>query len=548
MIWLGTHVPRAASGVPLKDNGVCAVDETGVVFAISEERLSSLKHDHGHARAFARCLEEVPEAQSARTIGVTSCTDPSWSQKTLDSTLAGLRPVVVPSHHHSHALSGFLLSPFDESLILVMDAGGNTLGAQRDDWWRTPREQTTLWSGNGDTITLLERRHLEPGVAGFGEWYRAFTYFLGWHRSTLAGNTMALSGFGDPAAIHSESLFDMDPALLPPLTPMQPESMVQALLATLGHRDIEPRARGAAMTDGHKNAAAYLQRSLEHTLRRWVNEWSQRYGIRRLCLSGGVSQNCRANAELAAMLGPSNVYVSPFAGDVGQSIGNALYARSMDRPDIPRPRLDNTFLGPQYREEDYRAALDARSLTAPRCERDELAERCADALARGQIVATCQGRSEFGPRALGHRSVLGDPCHPGIAERIKRAVKQRDEFMPLAPVVDRDVADAWDTDALSRTMVLAPTAPRSLHAELGDCLHIDKTARVQVATPDAGLFAPVLRAFRQRTNRGVLINTSFNRRGHPIVETPDDALTAYAELDIDVLILGPYWIAKEETP
>lgn len=547
MIWLGTHAPRAQTGVPLKDNGICAVDETGIVFAVSEERLSGNKHDTGHERAYEACTRAVPAARAARSLGISSCTDAPWAAKEVAATLGGLRLVPAPSHHHAHALSCFLPSPFDEALVLVMDAGGNTLGASNQDWWQASREQTSLWLGHGDQVMLLERRHIEPHEGGFGEWFRAFTYFLGWQRSTLAGNTMALAGFGDATAIHDESLFDLG-TRLPALTPNQPIDMVRQLLHALGHGHIEPRAPGASMTAEHCNVAAYLQHSLETTLRRWTGEWAARYGVRRLCLTGGVAQNCRANAELAALLGRDRVFVSPFAGDTGQCAGNALYARSLDLPGAPRPRLTSTFLGPAYTEADHEAALADTSFAGQRLDDNGLAERCAEAVSAGRVVAICRGRSEFGPRALGHRSVIGDPCVPGVAERIKRAVKRRDEFMPLAPVVDSALASLWDeTAALSDTMVFAPAAPAAAHRDLGACLHVDRTARVQVATPAADLFAPVLQAFRARTGRGALINTSFNRRGRPMVETPRDALAAFAELDIDALVLGPYWIDKSQS-
>jgi carbamoyltransferase len=319
------------------------------------------------------------------------------------------------------------------------------------------------------------------------------------------------------------------------------------VLRDLGHGHIQPRAPGAPITGEHHDVAAYLQYSLETTLRRWVGEWSARYGTRRLCLTGGVAQNCRANAELGVLLGRDHVYASPFAGDVGQCVGNALHARSLDLPGAPRPRLANLFLGPVYDEADHRAALAQTPFAGQRMDDDALAERCAEAVMAGRVVAICRGRSEFGPRALGHRSVIGDPTVPGVAERIKRAVKRRDEFMPLAPIVDTQLAAEWGQAPLSETMVFAPEAPKATHGDLGECLHVDRTARVQVATPAADLFAPVLRAFRARTGRGALINTSFNRRGRPMVETPADALAAFAELDIDVLILGPYWIDKAET-
>ncbi len=254
-----------------------------------------------------------------------------------------------------------------------------------------------------------------------------------------------------------------------------------------------------------------------------------RNGLDAVCLGGGVAQNCVAAAKLYERF-RGRVYVSPVPGDVGQPLGNALWARAQDSGTFSRIP-EEVFLGPKR---DLLA--EAMSVASPASSQPEdLAAYIADQIFRGRIVGLCIGRSEFGARALGHRSVLCDPCHQDAVSRVKIGVKRRDEFMPLAPVVLASLVTEAGLPH-SHTMSLAPRVPEALHHEFGAAVHVDGTARIQVAY--SGSFVQeVLSEFHALSGRRVLINTSFNRRGQPIAETGADGVQAFHELDVDLLVV-----------
>jgi carbamoyltransferase len=207
--------------------------------------------------------------------------------------------------------------------------------------------------------------------------------------------------------------------------------------------------------------------------------------------------------------------------------------------------VSNTFFGLEYDDRRIYRAIFNSGQEPKKCDYGSTAACAAHALEAGKIVGVLHGRSEFGPRALGNRSVLCDPTCPAAVSRVKRAVKCRDEFMPLAPVIHKRLSDELrSTVPLSGTMVYAPVVPETLSSEFGATLHVDRTARIQAIESEASVLGNILDAFYRETGRRVLVNTSFNRRGAPMVESPEDALEAFANLDIDALILGDYWLEK----
>lgn len=550
MKWLGFASPIATSGLKHRDNGVCIVDEERILFALSEERLSRLKHDHGFNFSIRAALTFLQGANgNLRAYGVSSCSDPPWSEKSVPPEVSSLPSYLLPSHHYSHALSAYLLSGFSSAMIMVADAGGNTFSnISSSTWWTFPREQTSLWMGHEGCIYLLERLHYLPFDVGFGEWYRAFTHYLGWPSHTLSGNVMALAAYGDSNAISEDNLWDIvgiSGRKFIQNHPEKPLDMVSSFLNYIGCNDILTRTPyiQASHSDIHANLAAYIQRSLEEKILEYLKYTSKIYGALEICLTGGVFQNCVLNAKIAQEFGTERVYASPFAGDVGQCVGNALFARSHDVQAAIEP-LDDTFLGLEYSKKDIKNAIDAANLSSDVEEIDDLCSRAAAGLEAGQVIAMFGGRSEFGPRALGNRSVLGDPKNESVVSRIKSAVKKREDFMPLAPAIHPSLAVELKAHIpVSSSMVFAPVVPDHYRSNFGSSLHIDNTARIQVAEEGTALFL-VLDKFMARTGRRVLINTSFNKRGAPIVESPSDAISAFLELDIDALIIGSYWISK----
>jgi len=548
-MWAGFSVPIANSKLKLIDNGLCVVNENSIVFAISEERLSRLKHDHRLKNCFEAWKKfSGQNNDSFINLGVSSCSDAPWSKKIIPNDLSSLKVRCLPSHHHSHALSAFILSEFSESLILVIDAGGNTFSSNdKYKWWMVPREQTTLWMGQNGNIYLLERKHFNPRETGYGEWFRAFTYFLGWHSHTLSGNTMSLSAFGYPEAIHSENLWEItqfgNPGFIKN-NPSNPIEMVKSFLKYIGKNNIKARKPNSPILYDHKNLSAYLQKSLIDSITYYFQETSKKYGVSNICLTGGVAQNCVLNAKVVKVFGINHVTASPFAGDVGQCVGNALYARQLDISKPAPIKLIDTFLGMEYSEEEIRSALIKENLEFEDLEDNKLAHLAAEYIEQGNVVAIFRSRSEFGPRALGNRSVLGDPQKIEVVNRIKEYVKYRENFMPLAPVINLSLANELKNKIpISPFMVFAPDIPKEYRLEFGYSLHIDNTARIQLVNEKSFLNL-IIDSFFKRTNRRVLINTSFNKRGEPIVESPADAIKGFLKLKIDVLIIGNHWVVK----
>lgn len=545
-MWLGCSTPISHSGLKLKDNGICLVNEEKIVLAISEERLSRIKHDNNLyylSKLFADKFSHI----NIEALGVSSCSDTPWIDKIIPYPFNGIRKIYLPSHHFSHALSTFHLSEYNTSLILVADAGGNSFSnLPSRNWWALPREQTSLFYGDGNDIHLLKRIHFEPFEIGYGEFYRAITHYLGWNSHTLSGNTMALSSYGFAEEISNQNIWDiLDSSNHSILNdPQNPLEMVQRFLKYIGITNIPPRLNGVTLNQDHKNLAAYVQKSIENSISKLIEDAIKSFGEKNICLSGGVAQNCVMNAKLATKSFVNSIYISPFSGDVGQCVGNALYARNLSSSQLPKIKLSSLFLGIEYSEEDIINSIAKKSVKYSIINDNELAQIIAQLLSELKVIAIYRGRSEFGPRALGNRSVLGDPIDFATTLRIKRAVKCRDEFMPLAPVINIELANELRPKIpLSNTMVFAPEVPAEKQKEFGYSLHTDKTARIQVA--DVNSFIDlIIRSFYKITNRRVLINTSFNKRGMPIVETPSDAIEAFSELDIDALVINNYLITK----
>ncbi len=458
-----------------------------------------------------------------------------------------LKVTSVPSHHYSHALSAFMLSGFSESLVLVMDAGGNTYSA--DDtrrWWETPREQTSLWYGKNSRLYLLERREFLPYEVGYGECYRAFTHFLGWGSHTNSGNTMALAALGNHRSISENGIWDI--TSLPMNTirnePDRPIEMVVKLLKRIGCK-IPPRNPFEKIEQAHKDLAAWLQFSLVANVKEYLRKSFSLYANNNVCLSGGVAFNCVMNSQIAEEFGKEHVFVTPFSGDVGQCVGNALFARSLDLNDSPIEPIVDTFLGPEYPRSAIEKAMSTFGVCASHIDKEMMDNMAASELSKGKVIALFTGRSEFGPRALGHRSVLGDPRSSVTLNRIKKAVKGRDDFMPLAPIVLPSLAMELDNStATSETMVFAPKIPQRLHGEFSGALHFDGTSRLQVSR-EGERSHRILELFFKITGSRALINTSFNRRGEPIVETPVDAIKTFLNTEIDYLILEDFWLSKK---
>ncbi|MEC7946253.1 MAG: carbamoyltransferase C-terminal domain-containing protein, partial [Myxococcota bacterium] len=273
----------------------------------------------------------------------------------------------------------------------------------------------------------------------------------------------------------------------------------------------------------------------------------------RLCLAGGVALNCVANGHILRETTVKELFIQPAAGDAGGAMGAALWAWH-DLLDKPRSwKLDDVYLGPGHDESTIAQTIERYGAVGMRLDRAELLDRTASLIAEGNVVGWYQGRMEWGPRALGHRTILGDPRHPEMRDIINRKIKFREGFRPFAPsCLEEDLAEWFEIDRPSPHMLLVDqvrpeirSGPRALKA----VTHVDGSARIQsVNREQEPLYYDLIKAFKKRTGVGVVINTSMNVRGEPIVNTPEDAFLCFMRTNMDVLVMGPYLLQKTDQP
>ncbi|HEV2783057.1 MAG TPA: carbamoyltransferase C-terminal domain-containing protein [Actinophytocola sp.] len=555
-MWLGANLGTTRWGRPLRDGGACLLDEGGPIAAIAEERLSRKKHAGGWTRSRQYCIEIAGTTPCQIELAVlTSCCEPVRAPDSLDEYAAelGFRVDTV-SHHLAHAYSAYWPSGFDEAIVVVLDGGGNTFEQDAPrDWWRAGREQATYYIGSGDELWEIARDFDRPYEVGFGELYRAFTHYLGWPSSTLAGNTMALAAFGE-RRWPGRTLFEVDRTearLSLPIAadPAHPIEMIQRLLSERGINAPSPRTPRSGFKQVHADLARLAQDSLYAAVRWRLSDLVKRTGIRKVCVAGGVALNCVMIGRLLEEGVFSDVFVQPAAGDTGQCLGAAYVALMRCGGRRPAPASSfSPFLGRRYNSTDIQDGV--RRIEASRIRVDfiegdpEITKTVAKLIAAGKTVGWFAGRSEFGPRALGARSILADPRSVDVKKKLL-SIKGREHFMPFAPSVLADSYDKYFTGSGSDTMTVAVTATSDAHKLLPAVIHHDGSARVQKVAHDQGSFAKLLRDFGEIANLEVLLNTSFNLAGEPMVDSPADCASAFVRSDLDCLYLDGLLIVKQ---
>ncbi len=437
----------------------------------------------------------------------------------------GPKPVFL-DHHLCHAASTFLVSPFERAAILVVDGASES-------------HTTMLAAGEGAELRPLMRVPLPHSL---GQFYAAMTAYLGFVPDQDEYVVMGLAAYGEPryAAWLREHVLVLQPegqfVLRTEVLDFHLARVGQfsaVLLEGLGPNrpaEIEPDQR-------HRDIAASVQVVLEETLLHLGRELRRRTDHEDLCLAGGVAFNCVANRRLREELGFRRIFVQPAAGDAGAALGAALWLAT--RRGEPRPtEMRSSFLGPGYAEEACRAALERDGLIFERLPEETLCTRVAAALANGQLVCWFQGRMEWGPRALGNRSLLADPRREDMRALINSKVKHRHPFRPFAPsVLEERASEYFDLPSPSPFMQFtAPTRP-SAKGVIPAVTHVDGTARVQTVDRDSNpTFRRLLEAFGRLTGVPVLLNTSFNVN-EPIVCSPEDAIRSFLRTQVEWLVL-----------
>lgn len=421
-------------------------------------------------------------------------------------------------HHLAHETSAFLAAPFEECAVLTMDGRGE--------------QATTSFGryadGEYERIKQVNLPH------SLGLVYEAVTSYLGFLHSSDEYKVMALASYGKPVyAPLFREIISYQGAGEYEVRPVQWEKLLGPA-----------RERGSALTQNHMDIAHSLQVVLEETVLRMADWLQEETGLRSLAMAGGVALNCVMNARLRDRSAFDAVWVQPASGDAGTALGAALWIDAQERNDRRRRwQMDHAFLGPAYGDADIEAMLQQAKLNYRRV--DNIAEAAAELLAQNKVIGWFQGRMEFGPRALGARSILASPIDPAMQAHLN-LIKDREDFRPVAPVVLEEEVDKWFVNGgVSPFMVFVYDVVPAKAEAIPAVRHVDGTARVQtINRHQHPLYYDLLRAFAKKTDVPVLINTSFNTRGEPVVCTPRDAVESYLTTPLDALAIGSFLLEK----
>jgi len=593
------------------DSAAALLEDGVIVAAAQEERFSRRKHDPSFPRgAAAFCLSraggpldavvfyEKPLLKFERILATSLAVAPRgfrafaaampawlheklWLPSVIEDELARLgaarAPVFFTGHHEAHAASAFFPSPFARAAILTLDGVGE---------WTT----TALGRGEGNRLDLLREQRFPHSL---GLLYSAFTYFCGFRVNSGEYKLMGLAPYGEPrfADVIFQRLLDLktDGSFrlnLDYFGFLHGQTMTNARFAALF--GAAPRQPDEPLTQLQCDLARSIQLVTEEIVLRLARTLHADTGEENLCLAGGVALNCVANGRLLREGPFRRIWTQPAAGDAGAALGAALafhhlHAGAARQADGEHDAMRGAFLGPEYLDEEIAGVLTARGFTAERLDPAALHARLAERLDAGDVVGFLQGCAEFGPRALGARSILADARSPDMQRRLNLKIKFRESFRPFAPIVLAEHVTEW-FDLVEASPYMLLTAPvtaarrsspgQAPHATESTChlisvmsdpvfsarlaalrsmipavTHVDYSARVQTVdrATNPALHA-VLSAFEARTGCPVLVNTSFNVRGEPPVCHPREALDGFLATEMDCLALGPFFLEKRTLP
>ncbi|HZG43011.1 MAG TPA: carbamoyltransferase C-terminal domain-containing protein, partial [Longimicrobium sp.] len=430
-------------------------------------------------------------------------------------------------HHLAHAYSAYNLSGFDEAIVLVVDGRG-------------AYQATSIYHGQGDR---LRRVRWLPYPNSLGMLYESFTDLLGFERHSDEWKVMGLAAYGEPTVpmdphititddgyrVHARTLIGRSWTDLSPLT------------ARYGPR----RNPEKQITDEDRNLAASVQKATEDAMFSLLRDALGRIPSKNLCLAGGVAMNSKANGKLLASGLIERIFIQPAATDDGTALGAALAGYHRITGEMPRYEMRSAYLGPGYSQEEMEQALRVYKIPFHRSER--IARVTAQLLAQGNIVGWFQGRMEFGPRALGNRSILADARDPEMKDKVNDSIKFRENWRPFAPsVLLEKRADYFQPDAPSPFMILTHTVREDKRLIIPAVTHADNSARIQTVDPSVNpRYWEIIHEFEKITGVAVIMNTSFNLRGEPIVCEPKDAIRTFFSSGLDFLVLGDCLIAKD---
>lgn len=580
------------------DSAAAIIKDGEIIAAAQEERFTRKKHDHNFPqKAIEYCLNEAginasqldlvafydkPFLKFERLletyltyapVGFKSfikaiplwIKEKLWMKEMIKDKLGYEGKVIFPEHHESHAASAFYPSPFQKAAIITMDGVGE---------WTT----TSFGVGDGNDIQLLADIKFPHSL---GLLYSAFTYYTGFKVNSGEYKVMGLAPYGEPKYkkliydhlidVKEDGSFRMN---------MEYFNYCQGLTMTNEkfHKLFggPPRVPETKLTQKEMDLARSLQEVTEEIVLKIGNYVYKETGLKDVCLAGGVALNCVANGRLLREGPFENIWIQPAAGDAGGALGAALigWHKYHNQPRIADGKNDQqkgSYLGPQFSDEEIHSFIKSNNLVAKKYEEDELLKIVADLIANEKVIGWFDGRMEFGPRALGARSIIGDARSPKMQATMNIKIKFREGFRPFAPsVLYEKVSEYFEIDKESPYMLLVADVKKErrrkmtkeeeklwgieklnvVRSDIPAITHVDYSARLQTVHKETNpRYYKLIEQFEKNTGYAVIINTSFNVRGEPIVCTPEDAYKCFMRTNIDYLVLGNYLLAKEaQTP
>ena len=583
------------------DSAAALVDDGRIVAAAQEERFTRKKHDPSFPHnAIAYCVEEARiklddldhvvfydkpflkferlmetyVALAPRGFNSFKMAIPLWLReklfqksllrrelRKLSESFDGTDQLLFCEHHLSHAASAFYPSPFENAVVLTMDGVGE---------WAT----TSAGLGDGQHLEIFQEIHFPHSL---GLLYSALTYYTGFKVNSGEYKVMGLAPYGQPKYknlildnlidVKADGSFRLNMSYFDYCTGLR---MINNRFIKLFGAPV--RGPDKLLTQFHMDVAASIQAVLDEVVLRITRRLAILTGSRNLCLAGGVALNCVANGKVLRDGKFDNIWIQPAAGDAGGALGAALAAmhifRDRPRKTNGRDSMSGAFLGPSFSQADIERRLTEAGARFAVLSEDEVIETTAQALANHQAVGWFQGRMEFGPRSLGARSILGDPRSPHMQRNLNLKVKYRESFRPFAPSVLReDVADWFELNADSPYMLIVADVCKDkrramtpeeqglfgidklniARSEIPAVTHVDYTARVQTVHAETNpLYYRLIQRFKALTGCPVLVNTSFNVRGEPIVCSPEDAFRCFMGNELDLLVVGKCVLRKSQ--
>ena len=478
-----------------------------------------------------------------------------------DQNFKDEKKIYFSEHHLSHAASAFFPSPFKDAVVLTADGVGE---------WAT----TTVAIGQDQDLSIKKEIHFPHSL---GLLYSAFTYFTGFKVNSGEYKLMGLAPYGEPkyASLIKDNLIDVKEDGSFKLSQEYFDYATGIKMTSDKFHNLfgkEPRdSKEDKLTEFHMDVAASIQKVTEEVMIKMAISLKKEFNHKNLCLAGGVALNCVANGKILEQKIFENIWIQPAAGDAGGSLGAALaiwHLELKNKRQISNNQMQGSYLGPSYTQEEIEKELKKNNAEFIVLNENEIIEKTAESLKNGEAVGWFQGRMEFGPRALGGRSILGDPRSSTMQKNLNLKVKYRESFRPFAPSVLREDVDKWFkinedspymllvAEVLDDKKIKMTDEEKNLfgidklnikRSDIPAVTHVDYSARIQTVHNETNpKYYSLIKKFKEKTNCSVLINTSFNVRGEPIVNTPSDAFNCFMGTEMDKLVIGNCFLDKKK--